>query len=64
MIKIYYPCNPDLHIECDKKNCYTIGGPCKYTTNLAYALQPVGDILMVMPSDDIDLGEEGDDGQN
>lgn len=41
-----------------------IGGPCKYTTNLAYALQPVGDILMVMPSDDIDLGEEGDDGQN
>lgn len=57
--KVYYPCDPEKNTQCSKTNCYTNGGPCKYTTKIDMAMQPVTTVKLVLPVDEAiaaDLG--------
>lgn len=49
--KVYYICNPYKNTACKKTNCHINGGPCKHTTNLAFAVQPVETATLVLPVD-------------
>lgn len=31
MDAIFYQCDPNLHLECEKTRCYTRGGSCRHT---------------------------------
>lgn len=55
--KIYYVCNPYKNTDCKKTNCHINGGPCKHTTNLEFAVQPVESVKLVLPVDS-DLAKE------
>lgn len=47
--KIYYECDPSKNTTCNKRSCYIYGGPCKHTTNIDYARQPIEHVKLVMP---------------
>lgn len=47
--KTYYTCDPSKNIQCAKTSCHINGGPCKCTTNLKYAKQPVEKVQVIIP---------------
>ena len=53
-MQMNYKCDPELNITCTKENCFTIGGPCKFTGKLEFAKQPVDKVYMFVPKDDFD----------
>lgn len=44
-----YVCDPSKNVHCKKTHCHLNGGPCKHTTKLEYAKQPVETARMVIP---------------
>lgn len=39
MDKLLYYCNPLINLECKKRNCFMVGGPCMCTPKVKYAVK-------------------------
>lgn len=47
--KVHYICDPTKNIACKKTSCHINGGPCKCTTYIEYAKQPIEKVQMILP---------------
>jgi len=53
--KIQYICDPDKNVKCNRNNCAlkpippAMPGPCKHTTNINFAKQPIETVKIVVP---------------
>lgn len=56
---VLYLCDPTKNKQCNKKNCYLYGGPCKATKHLEFAKQPVERVKMVFPMSEKEAKELG-----
>lgn len=59
--KVYYTCDPDKNVQCNRKNCGikpiipNMPGPCTHTTRLECAKQPVEVVKLVLPMSQVDF---------
>ena len=57
-----YLCDPTLNIACKKTQCFLNDGPCKHTTHIEFAKQPIENVLLTFPMSeeeikDLQIGE-------